>query len=95
MDPSFAIEPRNVHFALAADEVTLYKQNRSSWSTWPVLLLNYNLPPWLSTKKFFIMLALLIPGKESVTADVFDVYLEPLVEELLELWAGVSAYDCT
>ena len=95
MDPSFAIEPRNVHFALAADGVIPYKQNRSSWSTWPVLLLNYNLPPWLSTKKFFIMLALLIPGKEPVTVDVFDVYLEPLVEELLELWAGVSAYDCT
>ena len=95
MDSSFAIEPRNVYFALAADEVNPYKQNRSSWSMWPVLFLNYNLPPWLSTKKFFIMLALLIPGKEFVTADVFDVYLEPLVEELLELWAGVSAYDYT
>jgi len=26
---------------------------------------------------------------------VFDVYLEPLVDELLELWAGVSTYDIT
>ena len=95
VDPSFVAEPRNVHFALAADGVNPYKQNRSLWSTWPVLLLNYNLLPWLSTKKFFIMLALLIPRKESVTSDVFDVYLEPLVEELLELWAGVPAYDCT
>ena len=94
MDPSFAAEPRNVHFALAANGVNPYKQNRSSWSTWPVLLLNYNLPPWFSTKKFFIMLALLIPGKESVTLEVFDVYLEPLVEELLQLWAGIPAYDC-
>ncbi len=93
VDPSFARDPRNVHFALAADGVNPYKQNRSTWSTWPVLLLNYNLPPWLSTKTFFIVLALLIPGKESVTSDVFDVYLEPLVDELLELWAGVPAYD--
>jgi hypothetical protein len=93
VDPSFANDPRNVHFALAADGVNPYKQNRTSWSTWPVLLLNYNLPPWLSTKKFFIMLALLIPGRESVTSDVFDVYLEPLVEELEELWAGVPAHD--
>jgi hypothetical protein len=23
------------------------------------------------------------------------VYLEPLLEELLQLWAGVPAYDCT
>ena len=95
VDPKFAEDPRNVHFALAADGVNPYKQNRSSWSTWPVLLLNYNLPPWLTTKKFFILLSLLIPGKESVTSDVFDVYLEPLVEELLELWTGVSAYDVT
>jgi hypothetical protein len=58
-------------------------------------LLNYNLPPWLTTKKFFILLALLIPGKESVTAEVFDVYLEPILEELLQLWVGVPAYDCT
>ena len=93
VDPSFALHPRNVHFALAADGVNPYKQNRSTWSTWPVLLLNYNLPPWLSTKFFFMMMALLITGKESVTADVFDVYLEPLVDELLELWAGVPAYD--
>lgn len=95
VDPTFGNDPRNTHFALAADGVNPFKQNRSTWSTWPVLLLNYNLPPWLSTKKFFVLLALLIPGKQSVTCDVFDVYLEPLVEELLQLWEGVEAYDVT
>jgi hypothetical protein len=95
VDPTFGDDPRHAHFALAADGVNPFKQNRSSWSTWPVLLLNYNVPPWLTTKKFFILLSLLIPGKESVTSEVFDVYLEPLVDELLELWAGVPAYDIT
>ena len=66
---------------------------RSMWSTWPVTVQNYNLPPWLYTKKFFILLALLIPGKQSMTGEHLDVYLEPLVEELLQLWKGVSAYD--
>ena len=28
-----------------------------------------------------------MPGKD------FDVFLEPLVEDLLELWTGVPAYD--
>ena len=93
VDPSFATDARNAHFALAADGVNPYKQNRSSWSIWPVLLLNYNLLPWLTTKKFFVMLALLIPGKESVTSDVFDMYMEPLVEELMKLWSGVPAHD--
>jgi hypothetical protein len=60
-----------------------------------VTLLNYNLPLWLNTKKIFVFLALLIPGKQSVTSEVFDVYLEPLVEEFLQLWEGVTVYDVT
>jgi hypothetical protein len=93
VDPSFKEDPRNVHFAFAANGVNPFKQTRSTWSTWPVLLMNYNLPPWLYTKKFFIMLALLNPGKQSVTTKNFDIYMEPLVEELLQLWEGVRAYD--
>jgi hypothetical protein len=95
VDPTFQNDARNIHFALTADGVNPFKQTRSTWSTWPVTLLNYNLPPWLCTKKFFIMLALLIPGKDSVTSEVFDVYMEPLVEEILQLWYGISAYDIT
>jgi hypothetical protein len=93
VDATFGQEPRNVHIGLAADGVNPFKLNRSTWSTWPVILLNYNIPPWLTTKNFFIMLALLIPGKQSVTGQFFDVYLAPLVEELQQLWKGVLAYD--
>jgi hypothetical protein len=95
VDPTFSADPRNAHFALAADGVNPFKQTRSTWSTWHVILLNYNLPPWLSTKKFFMLLALLIPRKELVTLEVFDVYLELVVDELLELWVGILAYDYT
>jgi hypothetical protein len=52
VDPTFQRDARNVHFVLAADGVNPFKQTHSTWSTWPVVLLNYNLPPWLSTKKF-------------------------------------------
>ena len=38
------------------------------------------------------MMALLIPGPTSPGKD-FDVFLEPLVEDLLELWKGVSTHD--
>jgi len=74
MWPNFAQEPRNVHLGLVANGVNLFKLHRSMWSTWPVLLLNYNLPPWLIIKKFFIMLVLLMPGKESITFANFDTY---------------------
>jgi hypothetical protein len=40
-------------------------------------------------------MSLLIPGPRCPGND-FDVFLEPLIEELLELWKGVSTYDaCT
>ena len=93
VDSTFGHDPRNVHMGLATDGVNPFKLQRSTWSTWPVMLLNYNIPPWLTTKKFFIMLVLLIPGKQSVTGQFFDVYLAPLVEELQHLWRGVLAYD--
>jgi hypothetical protein len=43
----FGNDPRNVHFALAADGVNPFNQTWSTWSIWPVTLLKYNLPPLL------------------------------------------------
>ncbi|KAL3691388.1 hypothetical protein R1sor_005039 [Riccia sorocarpa] len=64
----------------------------SSHSTWPVVLTNYNVPPWLASKKGFLLLALIIPGPKKVRN--IDIYLEPLVEELQQLWTGVDdVYD--
>jgi hypothetical protein len=39
------------------------------------------------------MLFLLISGKQSMTSKHFDVYLAPLIEELLQLWYGIPAFD--
>jgi hypothetical protein len=94
-DSTFGEDPRNAHFALAANGVNPFKQTRLTWSKWPVTILNYNPLPWFSTKKFFMLLALLNPGKESVTSEVFEVYLKPVVEEFLQLWARVPGYDYT
>jgi hypothetical protein len=38
------------------------------------------------------MMALLIPGLTSPGKD-FELFLEPMVEDLLELWTCVHAYD--
>jgi hypothetical protein len=40
-------------------------------------------------KEFFVMLSLIIPGKESIK----DTNMAPLIEELQELWRGVIAFD--
>ncbi len=45
------------------------------------------------TKKLFVVLTLLILGKEFVKMHNFDVYMQPLIDELQELWKGVVTYD--
>ena len=49
---------------------------------WLVIVLNFNVVPWLTLKKFFVMLLVIIPGKRSVTGEHFDMYIEPLLEEM-------------
>ena len=53
----------------------------------------YNLPPWLLRKKFFISLAVLIPGPKATTSENIDVFLRPVIRDLLKLWTGVPALN--
>ena len=88
---NFSQDPRNIRLGLALDGVNPFSKQSTKWSTWPVFLINYNLPPCLKTKSFFLMLSLILPGKKSVTSDTIDVYLEPLFDELAKLWKGIEA----
>lgn len=54
-------------------------------------MLNYNLPPHLISKPFHMMLALLILGKKQV--ENINVFLEPLIDEYLDLWKGIPDVD--
>ncbi|XP_074301497.1 uncharacterized protein LOC141632891 [Silene latifolia] len=62
--PSFASEPRNVRLGLASDGFNPFRTMSVAHSTWPVVLINYNLPPWMFMKPEYFMLSLLIPGPE-------------------------------
>jgi hypothetical protein len=87
----FSQDPRNIRLGLALDGMNPFSYQSTKWSTWPMFLVNYKLPPWLATKSFFLMLPLIIPGKKSVTSDTIDIYLEPLFDELLKLWKVIEA----
>ena len=91
--PDSAKEPRNLHLSLALDDMNPFSNQCLSHLTWPIVLLNYNVPPWLVTKRFFLMLTLIIPGKDNMKEENIHVYLAPLVEELERLWEGVEAND--
>ena len=48
--PCFANDPRNVRLGLASDGFNPFKMMSTSYSTWPVVLISYNLPPWICMK---------------------------------------------
>ena len=91
--PEFAREIRNVRLGLATDGFNPFGNMSTSYSMWPVILMPYNLPPWMCMKDPFFMMSLLIPGPQAPGKEI-DVYLRPLVDELKELWEiGVMTYD--
>ncbi|XP_049353828.1 uncharacterized protein LOC125818345 [Solanum verrucosum] len=95
LNSGFARDPRSVRLGLTSDGVNPFGNLSVSHSTWPVITTVYNLPPWMCMKKPYCFLSLLIPGPKAPGNDI-DVYLEPLIDELRELWFyGVDTYDAS
>ena len=89
----FALVLTNLRLGLVGDGIIPFKTNAIKHSAWVLLITIYNLPPWLLTKKFFISLAVLIPGPKSPTANNIDVFMEPFVCDLLKLWIGIPVMN--
>jgi hypothetical protein len=89
----FAIDLRNIRIAMSTDGMNPFL-NSSTHSTWPIVLMILNLPPWLRNKRKYIMMSGLIPGPQQPGNDI-DTYFRPLVEDLKELWYndGVRVWD--
>ena len=91
--PDFALEPRNVRLGLAIDGFNPFGNMNNNYNMWPVIIIPYNLPYWLVIKEPYFMLSLLIPSPHQPRNKI-DIYLNPLVDELKELWKeGVETYD--
>nr|XP_009776780.1 PREDICTED: uncharacterized protein LOC104226462 [Nicotiana sylvestris] len=57
------------------------------------VLVPYNLTPWLCVKQPNFILSMIIPGPRTAGNNI-DVYLQPLINELNELWSeGVDTFD--
>ena len=86
---TFADDPRNLRLAIAIDGFNPFGNFSSTYSMWPILVTPLNLPPWECANPSNCFMSLLILGPTSPGKD-FDVFLEPLIEELKELWKGVN-----
>ena len=92
--PKFGEDARNVRLGLASDGFNPFRNMSSTHSTWPVMLIPYNLPPWICMKQTSLILSMIIPGPRSPGNDI-DIYLQPLVDELQQLWKGVDTNDAS
>ncbi|XP_015970415.1 uncharacterized protein LOC107493896 [Arachis duranensis] len=90
--PDFSNDARSVRLALASDSFNPFRNMSTTYSIWPMILIPYNLPPWLCMKQTSFILSMIIPGLK-MPGNNIDVYLEPLVDELKQLWDGVETYD--
>jgi hypothetical protein len=59
----FGAKHQNLRFGLGTDSMNSFGLWNGSYSVWLVVLMYYNLPPHMATKKGYIMLMLLIPVK--------------------------------
>ncbi|XP_048489971.1 uncharacterized protein LOC125491934 [Beta vulgaris subsp. vulgaris] len=91
--PDFAFETRNVRLGLCTDGFSPFGKFGGQYFCWPVILTPYNLPPSMCMKKPFMFLSLLVPGPKNPKGNL-DVYMQPLIEELKQLWEiGAMTYD--
>ena len=93
--PDFASNPRNVYLGLCTDGFSPFGMSGRQYSLWPVFLTPYNLPPEMCMGKELLYMSVLIPGPKHPKRSL-DVFLQPLIEELRELWSTVvQTYDCS
>jgi len=91
--PDFGDELINLRLGLALDGMNPFGNLSTNHSSWSILLMIYNLPPWLCIKRKHIMLCMMIAGPRQPGNDI-HVYLCPLIEYLRKLWEdGIDMWD--
>ncbi|KAL2227751.1 UNVERIFIED_CONTAM: hypothetical protein Sindi_2133800 [Sesamum indicum] len=86
-------EPRNVQLGFYTDSFAPHGQYGRTYSCSPVIITSYKFPRGMCTSSEYMFLTMLILG-HSNPKRLINVYLELLIEELLQLWhVGVLTYD--
>jgi hypothetical protein len=82
-------DKRDMVFGLSTDGYAPFK--RRAKTAWPLLLFNYNLPPDIRFLLEYLLCVGVVPGPKK--PHDWDSFIWPLMEELLQLEAGVPAWD--
>ena len=91
----YLLEPRNVRLELATDGFNPFESININYSTWPIILMIYNLPSGLCIQQSYMMMSLLIEGPTGSKHNI-DIYLQQLIDELNILWGqGIWTWDAS
>jgi hypothetical protein len=63
----FALDRRNVRLGLASDDFNPFGMLNVTYTTWPVILIPYNLPPWWCLKQSYWMMSMLCLNLQKLT----------------------------
>ncbi|KAL0427949.1 UNVERIFIED_CONTAM: hypothetical protein Slati_2969700 [Sesamum latifolium] len=81
----FVEEPRNIRLGLYTDGFAQHGKYDRTYSCWSFILAPYNLRPGMHMSSEYMFLMMVIPDPSNPKR-LMDVYLEPLIKELLQLW---------
>lgn len=79
--------PTDLAFGFSCDGANLFKM-RGNFSVWPLLLINFNLPPEDRVKQENVLLLGVIPGPSQEKINI-NSFLRPMIDEFKILEAGV------
>jgi hypothetical protein len=66
----FSNDPRNIRFGLSTDGMNPFDEMRKPHSTWSVIFVHIQSPPWLFHKHKYLLLTTLISGPKEVGIDI-------------------------
>ena len=91
LNTKYFSDSHDLALGLSTDGFAPWRKRK--YTAWPLLIINYNLPPDKRFHQNNILPVSVIPGPKK-PKDV-DSFLYPLIEELLELSQGIRAFDAS
>lgn len=89
VDKGLFQDERDIALGFASDGFQLFQNNHHD--CWPILMFNYNIPPQQRVEKRNLILCGIMPGPRQPKD--LDTFLQPLLEELLQLQDGIDCFD--
>ena len=87
----FKKEVQIFHLSISIDGINQYSLQNTNYYVFSVVVINNNIPLWLTMKNEHTMLVLIVPSE--IQLNNMGVYLQPLIDELKELWEWIQVYD--